>query len=520
MTLPGQDARIRVVIEAVDRASQSIRGISREMDISLRRLGRNMILVGGVVTGFTTLAINAATNQRVAIRLLSNTLELLGDSYMDNKERIDTFIQEQERLSKFTKTDLTDAFTRIVDLTGNVEAAFRALPVAADVASGMGKSIEETAAVIARAMTGEQGAINTMREWGLNIKAGITWTQLLTEASKKFGGAAQEAKTPIDTMKQSVSNLAVVIGQEARPMFDAAAGALSRFVGWSVKFSEEHPKLFSNIVSVGVAAGGAALALGTLAITLSALGIVITSLRLISIVPLIALMSGPLGLAVAIAGVGTALMLLTPEWKAGWKSMEDIARNSITIIKALLAGDLKFAWDEFLHGLKHGTQRLIVEIEFYWDEFIHRLYHGLDRLKQLWNSIPLLPNFGSLLPQLVPTSGTALVSTAVASTSTPLPLSAFPAGFADLAARFGQTVNLGIPNIAMLQHGGIVMGPTMALLGERGPEAVVPLGRGGQAGAITVVFNGPVYGLADFDRAVAEAWRKAKTHGGFHGLGL
>ena len=42
---------------------------------------------------------------------------------------------------------------------------------------------------------------------------------------------------------------------------------------------------------------------------------------------------------------------------------------------------------------------------------------------------------------------------------------------------------LGIPGF---QHGGIVTRPTLAMVGEAGPEAVVPLGRGGGFGGITI----------------------------------
>ena len=38
----------------------------------------------------------------------------------------------------------------------------------------------------------------------------------------------------------------------------------------------------------------------------------------------------------------------------------------------------------------------------------------------------------------------------------------------------------------MLAKGGIVTGPTLAMIGEAGPEAVVPLGRGGGFGQINV----------------------------------
>jgi hypothetical protein len=39
-----------------------------------------------------------------------------------------------------------------------------------------------------------------------------------------------------------------------------------------------------------------------------------------------------------------------------------------------------------------------------------------------------------------------------------------------------------VPNIPMLAQGGIVTGPTLAMIGEAGPEAVVPLSRAGEFG--------------------------------------
>ena len=39
-----------------------------------------------------------------------------------------------------------------------------------------------------------------------------------------------------------------------------------------------------------------------------------------------------------------------------------------------------------------------------------------------------------------------------------------------------------VPDIPMLAAGGIVTGPTLAMIGERGPEAVIPLNRAGGMG--------------------------------------
>jgi hypothetical protein len=75
---------------------------------------------------------------------------------------------------------------------------------------------------------------------------------------------------------------------------------------------------------------------------------------------------------------------------------------------------------------------------------------------------------------------------------------------------------LRIPTVP-LARGGIVSSPTLALLGEAGPEAVIPLGRGGAAGQGSIVINGPVT-INARDMSPAEIARglneHARTNGG------
>jgi phage-related protein len=56
-----------------------------------------------------------------------------------------------------------------------------------------------------------------------------------------------------------------------------------------------------------------------------------------------------------------------------------------------------------------------------------------------------------------------------------------------------------IPNIPMLAKGGIVNSPTLAMIGEAGPEAVVPLSKmGGMGmGGMTVIINNPEFRTRD-----------------------
>ena len=72
-----------------------------------------------------------------------------------------------------------------------------------------------------------------------------------------------------------------------------------------------------------------------------------------------------------------------------------------------------------------------------------------------------------------------------------------------------------------LAKGGVVTRPTMALIGEAGPEAVIPLGKGGgMAPTINVTISGnTVFGEMDFKRLVVKAVTDSHRRGGLPFLG-
>ena len=83
-------------------------------------------------------------------------------------------------------------------------------------------------------------------------------------------------------------------------------------------------------------------------------------------------------------------------------------------------------------------------------------------------------------------------------------------------------MSIGMPQIdpiPTLAKGGIVNRPTLAMLGESGPEAVIPLGRGGGAGmTVNLVINGDINGMDDFEQKVTSVIRDAVLGGGFSGV--
>ena len=71
-----------------------------------------------------------------------------------------------------------------------------------------------------------------------------------------------------------------------------------------------------------------------------------------------------------------------------------------------------------------------------------------------------------------------------------------------------------IPNMPRMAKGGIVTRPTMALIGEAGPEAVIPLsGRNRAAGGVTINITQPLGTPQQIGRVVLDAMRQAQGSG-------
>ena len=72
-----------------------------------------------------------------------------------------------------------------------------------------------------------------------------------------------------------------------------------------------------------------------------------------------------------------------------------------------------------------------------------------------------------------------------------------------------------------MAKGGIVTSPTFAMIGESGPEAVIPLGRGSGMGSMNVTVNiaeGAIVGVDDLTDTIAQTVRDVAERGGFRGV--
>ena len=172
-----------------------------------------------------------------------------------------------------------------------------------------------------------------------------------------------------------------------------------------------------------------------------------------------ALSANPLFLFAALfLAIGVALFVLQKKFDIFgkvFKVVGDLAGGAWDGIKAGLSaiGDLA---DTIWGGMKRGFGGVYDAIKTYVN-LVVGIYKGLfNGIADIWNNT--VGKLSFKIPSWVPGIGGA--------------------GF-------------DVPNIPKLAAGGIVTSPTLALIGESGPEAVVPLGKGGGMGnSITINVNG------------------------------
>lgn len=178
----------------------------------------------------------------------------------------------------------------------------------------------------------------------------------------------------------------------------------------------------------------------------------------------------------AIAGTigAIAVSIMAVNFAMALNPFSLIAAGIVVLVAGLVAAYNKFEW--FRDGVNFMINTLLDVFEAMANTFLK----AVNTIIKAYNSIPLLPNAPTLPASVnLPTIGQPAAKKAVQT----------PGG------------------IRMMAEGGIVNSATLAIIGERGPEAVIPLDRmkNGSGQNITVNITGGISTSADIGRAVVNA---------------
>ena len=396
------------------------------------------------------------------------------------------------------ESELLGAFGLIArESTGTVQAFLDGIGKMAPELSAMGVSVDE-AAVIMTAMEremgkagrtaqtefkealeqSETGLAGVLEQLGLSEAQYASYSAKLGESTGVMAENAEalaSTKTVMDKMKSSLADLAFANGamiekaSALAPLFLAAGPIMAGFGG------------IMGILTPAVSAAklaflGLNLSMGPITLIIIGIGGAITAGIVSKVFSAITdIYNSKLGWLLPAGPLIKAILFLQDNWDEIWggiqttfKTVTDALVSTFRTVKGTILG----IWDGMVTGIKGGVRSII--------DAINTVIKGYNAFKIQYQGLTVKGK------EIIP---------------------GFTIDFPDVRT---------IPTLA---KGGIVNRPTLAMLGESGPEAVVPLGRGRGAGmTINLVINGDINGMDDFEQKVTSVIRDAVLGGGFSGV--
>jgi hypothetical protein len=343
------------------------------------------------------------------------------------------WISTQGKLLGVADDDLRPALAKLVTQTGSVTKAQELAALSMDVAAATGKPLSVVTDAVARAAGGQVKALAKLdpKLKGL-ITDGLDAEGAMSVLADTFGGAAttkaNTAQGQFQRLQLSLAETKETIGAALLPIIEKVLPVLTSFGNWA----SENTAIFLTVAGV---IGGIAAAVLLVNGAMSAWTAITTAFTGVQAAFNAVMAMNPIVLIVV--GIGLLIAALVIAYKK-FEGFRNVVDSVFSFIKTAVSGGFDFfkGYIEFVLGIYKGIFNGVAKI---WNNTIGKLSFKVPG----W-----VPGFGGK-------------------------------GF-------------DVPNIPMLAEGGIVTGPTLAMIGEKGPEAVVPLDRyrGGGGGDITIHVNG------------------------------
>lgn len=404
-------------LDIVVRAKDEASRTFNSMKSNLKGLSVAMGIAGGAIVAGLGLTVKAAMSAQVEIARMDATLATMGEAGLKARDGILQAAAASAKLG-FDDEEAAVSVTKFFQRTNDLTKATELNALAMDLARAKNIDLSTAATLVNQVLSGNG---KVLEQYDIDLKESASPLEALGELHKKVAGQAEAFSLTtagaMDVWKVSMGNLQEAIGEKLLPQLANLVQYIAPVIEKLTALIEEHPKLVAGIVLAVAAIGVFLTVLGTLGIVVPA---VISGLSLLaSLGPIIGaaftLMLGPVGLVIIAIAAVTAGLI----WL--WK-------NSDIVNAALIAGweAVKEAYTSISEGIKSA-----VGAAFNWI---------IGKANSVISTINSVISMANKIPG----------------------------------------VNLGsIGAIPAMAAGGIVTSPTLAMIGEAGPEAVIPLSRAG-----------------------------------------
>ena len=426
-------------------------------------------------------AVKAFAEDDAAAQKLATTLRNATKATNEQVASVENFITKTSIAAAVADDELRPALASLVRGTKDVTTAQDLLNLALDISAGTGKDLGSVSDALSKAFNGNFMALKKLDPALAElIKSGATTDEVFAALSKTFADQASTAANTtagkMKTLSIQMGELKESIGAAVLPLVQKMLPALEKFATWA----QENPKLVTilaaamGVLAASIVAVNIAMALNpyvavAAAVAVLAAGLAYLWVKFENLRPLIlGLVTGPFGLLIAafvyLKNVSDDAMRFVVDsfykafnWaKTYWPYLTAILTGPFTLAVAAVVKmreNIMTMFGLIYNGIK-ATMGFIANV------ITAPFREAFNAIAWLWNNT--VGKLSFTIPSWV------------------------PGGIG------GKGWN--VPDIPMLAEGGIVTGPTLAMIGERGPEAVIPLDRAGGMGmggnTITINVNG------------------------------
>lgn len=401
-------------------------------------------------------AVKAFAEDDAAAQKLATTLTNVTGANDAQVKSVEDFISKTSVAAAVADDELRPALDSLVRGTGDITKAQELMGLALDVSAGTGKDLGSVSDALSKAFNGNFKSLKALDPaLATLIEDGATTDEVFAAMGETFSG---QASTAANTTQGKMKNLGIQMGELKESIGAAVAPLAEKLIPKLLEFTTWASKNKGLVVAIGA----------TIAVLAGAI---------------IALNAG-LAIYNTIQAVTAAInTVAAASFSALWVATGAVI--IIGIIAALVALQVKFnIFGKAIDGIKAGFL-------IWWDtvKFVFgAIKAGFEELKDL--GVKIFDGIGGAFKGVI----NAVIAGLEGGLNFAIKGLNIILDGIDKAA--GPWVNFGeIPNVKLprLAEGGITTGPTIAMIGEKGPEAIIPLDRLGSMGQgmnITVNVNG------------------------------
>jgi gas vesicle protein len=382
--------------------------------------------LAGLAAGLGS-ATKAAIEDAAAQDHLAGVLRRSGMATDEQIELNEMLLSSMSRSAAVADDDLRPALATLVQSTGSLEYSQELLSAALDISASTGKDLTTVTDALSKAYNGNMKGLKALDASLIPLIAdGQSFDDVMIALAGTTGGAATDAA---NTAAGQMKNFGIQMGEAKEAIGAALLPAVQKLLDLLMPLAlmaQENTTAF--LIVAGVIGGvAAAVLVANAAMKVYRAGVILVTAAQTAFNFVMA--ANPITLVViAIVALVAALVLAYNKSEA--------FRNMV---------------NSLFDAIKTGVTASVDFIKGYLNTVLGFYKSIFNGIATLWNNT--IGKLSFEVPSWIPGLGGK--------------------GFS-------------VPKIPMLADGGIVTGPTLAMIGERGPEAVIPLNRAPMGGNITV----------------------------------